>query len=233
MAEITVGASCLAESMFLQKACGGIFRVEEERGGAEKPLSSNVKEWNTPTPKKKNRLKNHEALREHASELARRLELNDTVLDPEIQEYIWKPSDSVAFSQADAPPQEFAVDVEDAVVFPVLQPSRVTRTTATQRVPSVRRPCIPTVTVRHDKGFSMVVVECCDPDLKRRWKTNFIGRGGRSVKQLEDFNKCSVSLEDFYNGIRITLRNGTRQSRAKCATECEKRVTRWFQRCAE
>ena len=213
-------------------ACGGLFRVEMDRRG--EPLLV-VAEGSTAPPtttpqtdkKKKKKKKNREP---PPSPIAYRGDdaVHDDSDDLDLAQYLWKEEvDSAADddSRADSP-REFIRIEDDFVELPTTTAARPQLQPTPPAPPRVvSRPAAPTVAIHSHSGFHIMHVS---KDNAHKWKPSLIGRRGCNIQQLEMSYGCTISIENYFGGMRIFLRGGRRHDRTTCSTVIADKIASRF-----
>ena len=196
-------------------ACGGLFCVEVDAQGNPSLLGDPA---TSPSERKKKKQNSPKQTRSISIDLLKKKFEQEDVVEEGCEEYIWKEPTNKHFAEkksAVAPSHyEYNDDTHPDLPFTAcLPPPKKKNITRNVTAPM-------TIKVTSEKDFHVMTLPAESASL---WKPSFIGYNGRNIKQLERYNHCSISVQDYYGGVRIFVRGHT-SDREACCKVAEQRI---------
>ena len=198
-----------------QCECGGLFGVEVDSQGNPCLVGDDAM-TNPPSSDKKKKKQSPKHRNDVSIDLWKQKFEQEDFVEEGCEQYIWK-DDQVKLveeTSSSSPTYEYEKDCHPDLPFTACLPppkkTNVTKNTKTQIQ----------IRVTDEKDFHLISLPTEGVNI---WKPSFIGYNGRNLKQLERYNNCSISIQDYYGGVRIFVR-GNASNRSTCCKVAEQRI---------
>jgi hypothetical protein len=198
-----------------QCECGGLFCVEVDEQGHPSLLGDPMTDPCSDKKKKKSSVK-HDNKSISMYAWKQKFEKED-VVEEGCEQYIWEePSVTEESDDQPSPIYEYEDDNHPDLPFTACLPPPKKKNVAAELTTTT--PIQIKVTQAID--FHLMRLPA---DFNKLWKPSFIGVNGKNVKQLECSTQCSISIQDYYGGVRIFVR-GQASNRLVCCKVAEERI---------